>query len=98
MVVLAKARTHCPSEEFSGARRYSHLSPTRDHAAWVPAFARTTIRVFGERLSLDLGGAQLDGFAAAAGRDLVRVVEDELGLHLVGLVVHLGAEQEQHGL
>src|SRR5262249_23214194 len=41
---------------------------------------------------------ELYGLAAAAGGNLVRVVEDELGLHLVGLVVHLGAEQEQHGL
>ena len=41
---------------------------------------------------------QLHRFAATAGAGLVRVVEDELRLHLVGLVVHLGAEQEQHGL
>src|SRR5215212_9185739 len=41
---------------------------------------------------------QLHRLAAAAGRDLVRVVEDELGLQLVGLVVHLGAEQEEHRL
>src|SRR6201990_2131897 len=41
---------------------------------------------------------ELHGLAAAAGGNLVRIVEDELGLHLVGLVVHLGAEQEQHGL
>src|SRR5438105_11698397 len=46
----------------------------------------------------DLRRHELHGFAATAGRDLVRIVEDELGLHLVGLVVHLGAEQEQHGL
>src|SRR5580658_2585303 len=47
---------------------------------------------------LDLGGGQLHRFAAATGADLVRVVEDELRLHLVGLVVHLGAEQKQHRL
>src|ERR1700753_2624969 len=41
---------------------------------------------------------QLHRLAAAAGADLVGIVEDELGLHPVGLVVHLGAEQEQHGL
>ena len=51
-----------------------------------------------DELSLDLRGRQLHRLAAAAGAGLVRVVEDELGLHLVGLVVHLGAEQEQHGL
>ena len=45
-----------------------------------------------------LGRLELHGFAAAAGTNLVRVVEDELGLHFIGLVVHLGAEQEQHGL
>src|SRR3954454_22142005 len=49
-------------------------------------------------LTSDLRRRQLHGLAAAAGRDLVRIVEDELGLHLVGLVVHLGAEQEQHRL
>src|SRR3954454_1741752 len=47
---------------------------------------------------LDLRRRQLHRLAAAAGTDLVGVVEDELGLHLVRLVVHLGAEQEQHGL
>src|SRR6266566_1245308 len=46
----------------------------------------------------DLSGRQLHGFAAAAGAGLVRVVEDELRRHLVDLVVHLGAQQEQHGL
>jgi len=39
-----------------------------------------------------------DRFAAAAGRGLVRIVEHELRGELVGLVVHLGADQEQHGL
>src|SRR6188472_510823 len=48
--------------------------------------------------TLTLGRCQLHRLAAAAGRDLVRVVEDELGLHLVGLVVHFCAEQEQHRL
>src|SRR3954454_829447 len=47
---------------------------------------------------LNLRGRQLYRLAATAGRDLVRIVEDELGLHLVGFVIHLGAEQEQHGL
>ena len=45
-----------------------------------------------------LAGVELHGFAAAAGRGLVRIVEHELRRQLVGLVVHLGAEQEQHGL
>ena len=49
-------------------------------------------------LPLILRSRQLHRFAAAAGAGLVRVVEDELRLHLVGLVVHLGAEQEQHRL
>src|SRR5450759_645527 len=59
---------------------------------------------YGSRLTagttwwLDLRRRQLHGFAAATGAGLVRVVEDELRLHLVGLVIHLGAEQEQHGL
>src|SRR5207237_3474486 len=47
---------------------------------------------------LHLRRRQLHRFAAAAGGDLVGVVEDELGLHLVGLVVHLGAKQEQDRL
>src|SRR5947209_8447935 len=37
-------------------------------------------------------------FPAAAGRDLVRVVEHELGRELGRAEIHLGAEQEQHGL
>src|SRR4051812_34286659 len=51
-----------------------------------------------KKLTLRLRRRQLHGFAAAAGADLVRVVEHELRLHLVGPVVHLGAQQEQHGL
>src|SRR5215471_10180487 len=47
---------------------------------------------------LNLGGLQLHRFPTSAGADLVRIVEDELCLQLVGLVVHLGSEQEQHGL
>src|SRR5215475_6400885 len=74
---------------------YRHLSRSRDHAVWVLAFARTTARA---KLAVDFRRLELHGFAAAAGRDLVRIVEDELGLHLVGLVVHLGAQQVQHGL
>ena len=45
-----------------------------------------------------LGRLELHRFAAAAGRGLVRVVEHELRRQLLGLVVHLGAEQEQHRL
>ena len=41
---------------------------------------------------------ELHRFAAAAGRGLVRIVEHELRRKLLGLVVHLGAEQEQHRL
>src|ERR1700761_827891 len=48
--------------------------------------------------AVDAGRLELHGFAAAAGANLIRIVEDELGLHLVGLVVHLGAEQEQDRL
>src|SRR5438105_6063943 len=46
----------------------------------------------------DLSGRQLHGFATAASAGLVRIVEDELRRHPVDLVVHLGAQQEQHGL
>src|SRR6266851_8980639 len=49
-------------------------------------------------LVLDLRSGELHRFAAAAGAGLVRIVEDELRRHLVDLVVHLGAEQKQHGL
>ena len=49
-------------------------------------------------LPIHLCSRQLHGFAAAAGAGLVRIVEDELRRHLVDLVVHLGAEQKQHGL
>jgi hypothetical protein len=49
MVVLAKARTHYPREEFSEERWYGHLSPTRDHAVWVLAFARTTSECWAEK-------------------------------------------------
>src|ERR1043166_9425074 len=52
----------------------------------------------GEKSVLGLCRRQLHRLAAAAGADLVRIVEDELRLHLVGLVVHLGAEQKQHRL
>src|SRR5262245_7575294 len=39
---------------------------------------------------------ELYRFAAAAGRRLVRIVEYELRRELVGLIIHLGADQEQH--
>src|SRR5258708_36197736 len=52
----------------------------------------------GTTISIDLRSRQLHRLAATAGTDLVGIVEDELGLHLVGLVVHLGTEQEQDGL
>src|SRR5215475_11851874 len=53
--------------------------------------------------SRDFGGVfggrrERDRFAAAAGRGLVRIVEHESGRQLVDLEVHLGAEQEEHGL
>src|SRR3954465_2017092 len=49
-----------------------------------------------ERVGLCRGDR--DRFAAAAGRGLVRVLEHELRRELRRLVVHLGAEQEQHRL
>src|SRR5262245_44099587 len=53
----------------------------------------------GWALLVGLGGRfELHRFAAAAGGGLVRIVEHELGGELVGLIVHLGAEQEQHRL
>src|SRR6266508_4419729 len=57
---------------------------------WMPLLVR-----LGRRLR---GRLELHRLAATAGRGLVRVVEDELRGELVGLVVHLGAEQEQHRL
>src|SRR5258706_10115457 len=76
---------------FSFWRWGSRASVTTEAGGWVPAFAGTT-------QWLNLRGRQLHGFAAAAGPGLVRVVEDELRRHLVDLVIHLGAQQEQHGL
>src|SRR6266481_531359 len=52
----------------------------------------------GRKSAVHFRRRELHGFAAAAGADLVWVVEDELRRHLVDLVVHLGAEQKQHGL
>src|SRR5262245_38324834 len=52
-------------------------------------------RLFGRHR---LGGLEHDRFTAAAGRGLVRVVENEARLQHRLLVVHLGAEQEQDGL
>src|SRR3569832_283794 len=46
--------------------------------------------------AFDVGRLELHRLAAAAGANLVRIVEDELSLHSVGLVIHLGAEQEQN--
>jgi len=43
-------------------------------------------------------GRDLHGFAAAAGAGLIWIIEDELGRQFFGLIVHLGAEQEKHGL
>ena len=42
--------------------------------------------------------AHLHALAAAAGRGLVRIVEDEVRGQLVELVVHFRAQQEKHGL
>src|SRR5262249_42911425 len=53
---------------------------------------RSSVRV---RLGCRL---ELDRFTPAASRCLVGIVEHELRRELVGLVVHLGAEQEQHRL
>jgi glutathione S-transferase len=41
---------------------------------------------------------ELDRFAAATGRGLVRIIEHELRRQLVDPVIHLGAQQEQHCL
>ena len=48
------------------------------------------------RLRRRSAAGELHRLAAAAGRGLVRIVEHELRRQLVDLVVHLGAEQEQH--
>src|SRR3954464_13271401 len=50
----------------------------------------------GAALTAGLRSRQLDRLPATASTGLVRVVEDELRRHLVDLVVHLGAQQEQH--
>src|SRR5215218_440506 len=44
-----------------------------------------------------VGRRELYRLAAAAGRGLVGILEHELRRELVGAVIHLGAEQEQHG-
>src|ERR1700746_816178 len=76
-----------PKSEKRSIRNSRSMDAGRRHAAW-----RTRYSSFGVRR------LELHGLAATAGAYLVRIVEDELGLQLVGLVVHLGAEQEQHGL
>src|SRR5262245_63401377 len=43
-------------------------------------------------------GLELDRFAAAAGGGLVGIVEHELRREPVGLVVHLGADEEKNGI
>src|SRR3954466_2785251 len=90
-VVPANAGTYTPCHLVQAMR--SRPSATID------------VRGYGSRpspgrrqLSLSLRRRQLYRLPAAAGAGLVRIVEDELRLHLVGLVVHLGAEQEQHRL
>src|SRR5581483_4885544 len=87
------ARSASPDD--ASHRRENHEAPlTCGHSSRHRATRLLRMRSENaERLS-DFGGLELHGFAAAASRDLVRIVEDELGLHLVGLVVHLGAEQE----
>src|SRR4051812_29173673 len=81
-----------PTRNFPPTSR-SRWPNTSLDAPLVPAFTgRPKI------LAVDLGWRELHGFATPAGRDLVRVVEDELSLHLFGLVVHFGAEQVQHRL
>src|SRR5260221_2096174 len=83
----------------------------RGYRAGAPALLKTKIGGYGSRLkagttwvrsapklTIHLRRRQLYGFAATAGAGLVRIVEDELRRHLVGLVIHLGAQQEQHRL
>src|SRR6201991_2747019 len=87
------------SPDDASRRRANHEAPIRPRPSFeTPRLgaAPQDEAVSDERLYA--GGLELHRLAAAAGGNLVRVVEDELGLHLVGLVVHLGAEQEQHGL
>src|SRR5205807_3468241 len=70
-------------------------------ASWIAsshALLAMTTRGRIAKLPVHLCSLQLHRFAATTGAGLVRIVEDELRLHLVGLVVHLGAEQKQHGL
>ena len=70
----------------------------------VPAKARTEaahrlLELAPQRLELVAGrGREVHRFAAAARARLVRVGEHELGRELVGLVVHLGAEEVHDGL
>src|SRR5580692_197262 len=95
---LRRCRWRCepPSASLEGWSRAQPLWPSFE--ARKKARAPQDDVAWRKKLAVDLGGGQLHRLAAAAGRDLVRVVEDELGLHLVGLVVHLGAQQEQHRL
>src|SRR5712664_587349 len=69
------------------------FSKQRCQGLWVPAFAGTT-----RASAIYLRGRKLHRLAATAGAGLVRIVEDELRRHLVGLVVHLVAQQKQYGL
>src|SRR2546430_12389562 len=104
-MVCSSARKYSPARSASAKLVPSAEMPKPENIGRIvtgPKSANRSIRKSRSmrrptRLS-DLCRRQLHRLAAATGRDLVRIVEDELGLHLVGLVVHLGAEQEQHGL
>src|SRR5712671_1694451 len=79
-----------------------HIGESRDSGSGADAPSRNdqvlfAFRATEEPSTLHLRRRQLHGFPATAGAGLIWIVEDELGLQLVGLVVHLGAEQEQHG-
>src|SRR5260370_23241665 len=102
---IRKSRSMCRSRLYRSSRRTRDAYAVSSHLGRVvDSIAKSNGGVYGSRRStgrrggLDLRRRQLHRFAAAAGAGLVRIVEDELRRHLVDLVVHLGAEQKQHGL
>src|SRR5947209_5112000 len=91
-------RRHCERSEAIQTAAAEAACIASSHPRKIASQFCRELLAMTEKLPVDLGRAQLDRLAAAAGGDLVGVVEDELGLHLVSLVVHLGPEQKQHGL
>src|SRR5262245_45238970 len=51
----------------------------------------------GSALGRSRGRLERDRFPTSAGARLVRIIEHETGAQPVGAVIHLGAEQEEHG-